>query len=99
MLKLSAPSDIIKHCTTTNTFCRAGMDVSPNRVLDFGTNCPSAAQSVKRYVQHNLDVIRSVPARQLLVLDITAGDGWPQLCAFLGVDPPEDVPFPRLRRD
>ncbi|HEX8335676.1 MAG TPA: sulfotransferase [Pyrinomonadaceae bacterium] len=42
-----------------------------------------------------------MPARRLLVMDITAGDGWEVLCPFLGVEIP-DRPFPhenRTRRD
>jgi hypothetical protein len=34
--------------------------------------------------------------RDLLVLDISAGEGWERLCPFLGVPVP-DVPFPQRR--
>lgn len=30
----------------------------------------------------------------LLIMDLTAGDGWPELCEFLGYATP-DKPFPR----
>jgi hypothetical protein len=33
----------------------------------------------------------------LLVMDVTKGDGWDVLCPFLGVDPP-DEPFPWVNR-
>ena len=33
-------------------------------------------------------------AKDLLVMDITGGDGWEQLCPFLGLPVP-DVPFPK----
>lgn len=48
----------------------------------------------KRYREHNDAVRRRVPADRLLVMDITAGDEWGPLCAFLG-KPVPDVPFPR----
>ena len=31
---------------------------------------------------------------KLLVHDLSRGDGWPELCAFLGEKVPEDVPYP-----
>ena len=33
---------------------------------------------------HNERVVRVVPPAQLLVMDFAKGDGYPQLCAFLG---------------
>ena len=48
---------------------------------------------MKRYVAHNLQVMEAVPPDRLLVLDIAAGDGWPELCPFLGVPVPA-APFP-----
>jgi hypothetical protein len=48
----------------------------------------------KRYLEHNERVVREVDPARLLVIDITAGHGWPELCGFLGVPVP-DVPFPR----
>ena len=39
--------------TVSNTYHRTGMDCSPNRMLDFGTNLPSDDQALKRYVAHN----------------------------------------------
>jgi hypothetical protein len=47
----------------------------------------------KRYVEHNERVRADIPADRLLVMDITAGDGWEVLCPFLGVEIP-DRPFP-----
>lgn len=55
----------------------------------------------KRFTEHNERVRAEVPARRLLVMDISAGDGWEVLCPFLGVEIP-DRPFPhenRTRRD
>ena len=39
---------------------------------------------LQHYRAHNARVQSVIPAQQLLVLDLFAGDGWPQLCAFLG---------------
>jgi tetratricopeptide (TPR) repeat protein len=36
-------------------------------------------------------------ATRLLRIDVTAGEGWPRLCAFLGRDPPRE-PFPWSNR-
>jgi hypothetical protein len=47
----------------------------------------------KKYQQHNWRVVNIVPAERLLVMDISSGDGWSQLCPFLGVPIPA-VPFP-----
>jgi hypothetical protein len=47
----------------------------------------------KRYVDHNRRVIADVDPARLLVIDVTAGQGWPELCGFLRVPQP-DVPFP-----
>ena len=47
----------------------------------------------KRYVEHNERVIADVDPDRLLVIDVTAGQGWRELCPFLGVAEP-DAPFP-----
>lgn len=44
------------------------------------------------FERHINDVQSSLPAERLLTFDIK--QGWPPLCAFLGVDVP-DIPFPR----
>lgn len=48
-----------------------------------------------RYRRHNDDVRRYFAARpdDLLIMDLTAGDGWMKLCAFLD-EPAPSVPFP-----
>jgi hypothetical protein len=50
---------------------------------------------VERYERHNREVLEYFAGRpkDLLVLDFSAGHGWPQLRAFLGHPTPE-VPFP-----
>ncbi len=47
----------------------------------------------KKYVEHNDHVIATVPAKRLLVIDITAGDGWEKICHFLKMPMPSKV-FP-----
>jgi predicted naringenin-chalcone synthase len=51
------------------------------------------AQALERYSRHNDEVLRNVPADQLLVYDV--GDGWGPLCEFLEIAVPE-VAFPHL---
>jgi hypothetical protein len=48
----------------------------------------------KRYLEHNERVQAEVDPRRLLVIDVTAGHGWRELCGFLDVPEPS-VPFPR----
>ncbi len=50
---------------------------------------------LERYRQHNQSVQEYFASRpaDLLVLDITTGEGWPKLCGFLGLDVPAVV-FP-----
>lgn len=47
------------------------------------------------YYRHLRGVMEYFEGRDdLLVMNITGGDGWEKLCPFLGVDEP-DIPFPR----
>jgi hypothetical protein len=51
-----------------------------------------------RYMQHQEEVLKYFLGRKdFLVIDITRGDPWPQLCEFLDLPVPE-VPFPHLNR-
>ncbi len=59
----------------------------------YGSSHPNEHTFRKRYREHNDRVIQSIPGDQLLVLDISAGDGWEKLCPFLGVEEPA-MPFP-----
>jgi hypothetical protein len=51
----------------------------------------------ERYERHNAEVTARFADRPevLLVLRLTEGEGWPELCGFLG-RPVPDVPFPRV---
>jgi hypothetical protein len=51
----------------------------------------------KKYREHNERVIRRVPADRLLVMDVTIGDGWQELCSFLDAPIPT-APFPHQNR-
>jgi hypothetical protein len=49
--------------------------------------------TIKRFLEHNAQVQREIPAERLLVFEVA--QGWEPLCEFLGVPVPE-TPFPRL---
>ncbi|MEZ5365465.1 MAG: sulfotransferase [Bryobacterales bacterium] len=52
----------------------------------------SRDELVQAFVAHNQAVQAAIPAERLLVYEVK--EGWEPLCAFLGVDVP-DEPFPR----
>lgn len=76
-----------------------GTRTTPMREWIYGTGSPvgSEARYRERFERHNEDVLRYFRDRpdDLLVLRITEGDGWKELCAFLG-HPAPDKPFPHL---
>jgi hypothetical protein len=54
------------------------------------------AHYVDRYERHNAEVKAYFAGRRdLLVMDLAAGDGWEALCGFLG-NPQPDVAFPHI---
>lgn len=57
----------------------------------FGGVTDDETHAIKVLEDHNAEVIRAFPPARLLVYQST--DGWPKLCAFLGVPIPAD-PFP-----
>jgi len=59
----------------------------------YGSTVPREFLFKKRYRDHNALVMATVPKDRLLVMNITAGDGWEKLCPFIGADIP-DKPFP-----
>lgn len=65
------------------------------RQYAYGSTVPSEYLYKKRFIEHNLLVQTLIPAERLLVIDITKGDGWQQLCPFLGLDMMTS-PFPHL---
>ncbi len=65
--------------------------------LFYQTNVFDAEVFVERFQAHNRDAIEYFGDRpDLLVMDVTAGDGWSQLLPFLDEDDPH-VPFPHER--
>ena len=61
----------------------------------YGDARPSAEQLLAAYRSHLLRVMEQFEGRpaDLLIMDITAGQGWDTLCPFLGIGRPE-VAFP-----
>ena len=75
-----------------------GVKMSRMRQWIYGKGCPEGNEAVylARYNNHNaavVDYFRERP-RDLLVIDLTAGAGWTEICRFLGHSLP-NVPFPR----
>ena len=69
---------------------------SPMRDWVYGAGAPRGNERryIERYERHNADVRRYFDGRDdLLVMDVEEGDGWPQLCGFLG-HPVPNAPFP-----
>lgn len=68
----------------------------------YGDNCTpirNPRRCMRRYRKHNKDVREYFKNRpeDLLEIDFSKGEGWEELCAFLG-KPVPDVPFPRALR-
>lgn len=74
-----------------------GTDTTPMREWIYGPGRPKGNEQiyVERYEKHNRDVMEYFHDRpdDLLVMDLTRGDGWPQLCSFLRHSVPQG-PFP-----
>jgi Sulfotransferase domain len=88
------PSDewvrsVVNHFTEEETSMRKWI---------YGVGRPKGNENVylARYERHNHEVIEYFKDRgeQLLVLNITAGEGWTKLCPFLD-EPIPAIPFPR----
>ncbi|MEU9890962.1 sulfotransferase family protein [Sphaerisporangium sp. NPDC051011] len=60
----------------------------------FGESVPDEEDAVRVFERHIETVRAAVPADRLLVFE--ASQGWGPLCDFLGVEPPEDEPYPHL---
>lgn len=77
-----------------------GAKDTPMRRWLYGAGTPlgNEATYLARYRQHNAEVLEHFAERDdFLVLDFERGHGWPELCAFLDVEVPEQ-PFPHLNR-
>ena len=78
-----------------------GAEETPMRKWIYGVGAPRGHEDVylRRYTGHNAEVMQHFRDRpqDLLVMDLARGDGWPELCSFLGRDVP-DVPFPHANQ-
>jgi len=67
----------------------------------YGAGCPRGNEEiyVRRFETHNREVGEHFSNRtdDLLVMNLADGDGWDQLCPFLGKEVPP-VPFPHANR-
>lgn len=76
-------------------------EVTAVRILLYGEDPRKAHDDMlmERFSRHNaavLDYFRESPSK-LLVVDWEKGDGWEQICGFLGLSIP-DTPFPHLNQ-
>jgi hypothetical protein len=75
-----------------------GEGETPMRRLIYGAGAPAGNEAAyrARYRAHNREAMEYFAHRpsDLLVMDVTAGDGWERLCPFLGLDAPA-LPFPK----
>jgi hypothetical protein len=60
----------------------------------FGGSLEDREGAIRVFEQHNEEVRECVPPDKLLVYEVK--EGWGPLCEFLGVEVPEDKPFPHL---
>lgn len=79
-----------------------GGRTSAMREWIYGAGDPTGHEHlyVERYQQHNEDVQRYFADRpdDLLVMDLTAGDGWEKLCPYLGYSiPTQEFPHSNKR--
>jgi len=80
-----------------------GNKITPMRKLiygeEFGAPVGNEQVYIERYEQHNNDVLSYFNNRpdDLLVFSLTEGDGWEQLCSFLGTSVP-DISFPHKNK-
>jgi hypothetical protein len=72
---------------------------TPMRALIYGGDAATPTGNEAHYIavmtRHNAEVLEYFRDRpgKLLVMDLSRGHGWRELCAFLGLDVP-DAPFP-----
>jgi hypothetical protein len=74
-----------------------GTRESPRRKLIYGVGSPAGNEAIykRRFLAHNQEVVDYFADRpnDILIMDVTKGDGWELLCPFLG-HPIPDSPFP-----
>jgi hypothetical protein len=96
ILTLRSPESWIK--SQTGYF---GRDETPMRKWIYGVGCPKGNEDIymKRFENHNKEVIDYFKNRpeDLLLLNLSKGDGWKELCSFLKADIP-NIPFPHANK-
>ena len=77
-----------------------GTNSTPMREWIYGVGYPKGNEGIfmERYKRHNREVLDHFRGRpnDLLVLRVTEGEGWDELCTFLGEKIPT-APFPHVR--
>ena len=63
---------------------------------EFGKNLKNKDEVIHRYNAHNEEVIKTVPAKQLLLFDVK--QGWEPLCKYLNVPVPSNT-FPKSKQN
>lgn len=78
-----------------------GTKTTPMREWIYGLGCPEGNEAayVKRFEQHNRDVVSYFSERRddFLVMALADGDGWEKLSPFLGKKAPS-IPFPHSNK-
>ena len=96
ILTLREPSAWLRSAVT-----HFGADETPMRRWIYGAGAPLGNEDayLRRYTRHNEEVLRHFAGRpgDLLVMDLSRGDGWEKLCPFLGREVPAR-PFPHANR-
>jgi hypothetical protein len=78
-----------------------GRKKTPMRKWIYGVGCPESNEKIyiTRFENHNEEVKSYFKDRpqDLLILDLTKGDGWKKLCPFLGAEIP-NISFPHANK-
>jgi hypothetical protein len=78
-----------------------GKKGTPMRKWIYGVECPKGNERIylKRFEDHNREVLVYFKNRSedFLVMNLSEGDDWNQLCDFLGAEIP-DTPFPHSNK-
>jgi len=78
-----------------------GKRKTPMRKWIYGIGFPKGNEDIyiRRYEKHNKEVREYFKNRpdDLLILDLTKGEGWEKICPFLGKDIP-NIPFPHRNK-
>lgn len=95
-LKIAMDKVLAAHHVRATANARRLAPAHESRIWDetFSGRFEDRRYAVEVFNRHNEEVRKYVPAERLLVYEVE--DGWQPLCEFLGVEPPEGKPFPRM---